>query len=130
MLKRIKNSNKKVLTIGLLLFLLVIYKVVNYFTGLGIPCLFYTITGWYCPGCGVTRMLFSMITLDFYQAFRYNPAVFVLLVMAIIYNIIKYLFKRDLKLPEYVYYILLVIFIIYGVLRNIPMFSYLIPTEL
>ena len=130
MLKRINISNKKVLTIGLLLFLLVLYKVINYFTGFGIPCPFYTITGWYCPGCGVTRMLFSIINLDFYQAFRYNSAVFILLIMAIIYWIIKLLFKKDLRIPDYVYYILLAIFIIYGILRNIPMFSYLIPTTI
>ena len=129
MLNRIDISKKKVLTIGLLLFLLVIYKVINYYTGFGIPCPIYTITGLYCPGCGITRMFFSILTLDFYQAFRYNPAVFILLIIAIIYWIIKLFFKKDLKVPDYVYYILLVIFIVYGILRNIPEFYYLIPTE-
>ena len=123
-------THKKVLTIGLILFLLIVYKIINYFTGFGIPCLFHALTGYYCPGCGVTRMIFSIITLDFYQAFRYNPAVFLLLIASIIYHLIRFVLKKDWKIPNVVYYVLIVLFLIFGVLRNIPLFSFLIPTEL
>ena len=36
------------------------YFFLNQRLSIGIPCLFYQITGFYCPGCGVTRMLFAL----------------------------------------------------------------------
>lgn len=45
-------------------------------TGRGIPCLFYTLTGLKCPGCGVTRMALCLLRLDFSGAWRQNPAIF------------------------------------------------------
>ena len=41
--------------------------------GFGIPCLFYTLTGLLCPGCGNTRAAFALLRLDFSAAFQYNP---------------------------------------------------------
>ncbi len=41
-------------------------------TGFGVPCLFHLFTGLNCPGCGVSRMLLSLLRLDFAAAFRYN----------------------------------------------------------
>jgi len=45
-------------------------------TGFGIPCLFHLLTGYNCPGCGVTRMLISLFSLDFPAAFSYNACLF------------------------------------------------------
>ena len=108
------------------------YYFLNLKFGFTIKCPFHTITGFYCPGCGITRMLFSIITLDFYQAFRYNPFVFVLLVLTIIYLIIKFILLRfkniKISIPQYVYYIIIVLAIIFMILRNIDAFSYLAPT--
>ena len=115
-----------------LIILLVSFLIIFYFIGPGIPCLFHEITNLYCPGCGITRMLLSLFKLDFYQAFRYNPLVFILLILSIIYFILKLILKRfniNIKMPEYIWYILLVIIIVYGILRNIPLFSFLSPTE-
>ncbi len=88
--------------------------------------MFHKITNLYCPGCGATRMLFSLIRLDFYQAFRYNPLVFILGVLCIFYKIAS--IKLKILFPKYVTYILLAVMIIYGVLRNTDLFSYLKPT--
>lgn len=44
-----------------------------------IPCPIYTLTGWYCTGCGTTRALYSILHLDFIQAFHYNAALCLLL---------------------------------------------------
>ena len=93
-----------------------------------IPCPIYTIFHVYCPGCGVTRMLGALFKGNFYQAFRYNPLVFILLVIYIIYFILKYIFKVNIKIPNKVYYGLIVVLIVYGIIRNLPMFSYLQPT--
>lgn len=50
-------------------------------------CWFRKKLGLYCPGCGGTRMVQSILKLDFYQAFRYNPLVFVLLALIAIWDI-------------------------------------------
>lgn len=39
------------------------------------PCLFRALTGFYCPGCGMTRALHALLHLDIATAFRMNPAV-------------------------------------------------------
>lgn len=128
MIKNIKNL--KLACIAILVFF--IYYFLNSITGFAIMCPFYLLTGLYCPGCGITRLLFSLVKLDFYQAFRYNPLVFILIIFSIIYWILKLILKRfniNISIPEFVWYILIVIVIIYGILRNIPEFSWLAPTE-
>ena len=46
-------------------------------TGIGIPCIFRKITGWYCPGCGITTLILCISEQDFVGAFRANPFLFV-----------------------------------------------------
>ena len=48
-------------------------------TGMGIPCVFRLITGFKCPGCGVSHMCMSLLRLDFKSAWRANPAIMALL---------------------------------------------------
>ena len=127
--------NTKTVKIGIILFfLLLCYYFLNQKFSIGIPCIFHEITGLYCPGCGVTKLTFSLLELDFYQAFRANPLIFILLILAIIYYLIKIilnkLFKINITISNYVYYILLVITILFGVLRNIPGFEFLISVWL
>lgn len=128
----IKYSKMKLILI--LISFLIIYFILSELLDVGIPCLFYEITGYYCPGCGITRVLFSLLKLDFYQAFRYNPLIFILIIITGIYWLVKFILKKfiniSIAIPNYVYYILLVIVIIFGILRNIPMFDFLSPTEL
>ena len=40
--------------------------------GIGIPCLFYKVTGLLCPGCGNSRAAMALLGLDIRSAFRYN----------------------------------------------------------
>ena len=86
----------------------------------------------HCPGCGVTRMLFAIFKLNFYQAFRYNPLLFILFPFAVFlfvqneYSFIKKKKSIYKGIPNKVWYALIVILLIYGVLRNI--ISYLAPT--
>ncbi len=91
-----------------------------------IPCLFHTLTGFYCPGCGITRMFVSLLKLDFYQAFRYNPLVFILLILYGLYRVVN--LKWHIYITNKLIYFLLFIVIVYGILRNIEVFSYLRPT--
>ena len=128
----IKHSKMKLILI--LISFLIIYFILSELLDVGIPCLCYEITGYYCPGCGITRLLFSLLKLDFYQAFRYNPLIFILIIITGIYWLVKFILKKfmniSIEIPNYVYYILLIIVIIFGILRNIPMFDFLSPTEL
>jgi nitrate reductase gamma subunit len=113
---------------------LILYSVLFRF-GIVIPCVFHELTGLYCPGCGVTRMMFSLLKLDFYQAFRYNNLVFLSIPLILFYfcdfiikrfhNKSNYLYQ---KISDKVWIILLIITLLFGVLRNIPVFDYLIPT--
>ncbi len=115
---------KKIVFSFIFILLLVCYLVVAKYTGFNIPCIFHALTGLYCPGCGITRMFFSILEFDFYQAFRYNPLVFILLIGFIICKLFK------IKLSKNALYILLFIVILYAVLRNIDIFEYLKPTDI
>lgn len=118
---------KKIKQLSILLFIIIIYYLLNKIFHISIPCLFHYRTGLYCPGCGVTRMVFSIINLDFYQAFRYNPLLFILLFIYILIKIIEVFTKQKIKLEKF-NYLLLFILITFGIMRNIPYFSFLAPT--
>lgn len=115
-----------------ILIILVTYLIYYLFTGNGIPCIFKKLTGLYCPGCGITRMFLSLLRFDIYQAFRYNPLVFILLVSYIFYTIIdlvKYSkTNKHLKISNKIYWTLLILVFCFAILRNIPLFSFLVPT--
>jgi len=93
-----------------------------------IPCIFHEITGLHCPGCGGSRAIVSLLKLDIYQAFRYNMLIVISIPFLIVHFVCKYIFKLKYKIPNVVIYILIVIVMIFGVLRNIPYFSFLAPT--
>lgn len=129
---------KRIFNILLLLiscFLLFVgYFYLNKEYGFDIPCVFHKLTGCYCPGCGITRCLFSLLKLDFYQAFMYNQFVFILLpflVIGIFYKIYLYIVgKQDQiikKIPNIVWILLLVITIGFGIIRNLNGFEFLRP---
>ena len=89
----------------------------------------------YCPGCGATRMIKSLFKLKLYQAFRYNPLMFIILVILlpiyIIVDIIYYINrKKFLKITKKQIIIFFIVIIIYFILRNIKVGIYLIPTEI
>lgn len=123
---------KKITIILIIIPLLIIYLFVGHRYHIYIPCPIHFMTGYYCPGCGVTRMLFSILKLDFYQAFRYNPLLFILLPFFVFFYIESLIAegknRKALynKVPDYIYIIVLIILIIYAILRNI--FPYLAPT--
>lgn len=108
------------------------YFYLNKEFGFIVECLFYKYSGFYCPACGITRSFFALIKGDLIQAFNYNQLVFCLLPIFLIYFIYKcYLFifnkKDNFKIPSYIYILFLVIFIGFGILRNLDGFSILVP---
>lgn len=128
---------KKKLMIFLISFLILFaYLLIGNEIGKFIPCPIYKITGLYCPGCGITRMLLAMIKFDFFQAFRYNPLIFCFIPFLLFYygDIIYSYYKKKKpffsRFEPFLWYVLIFIFILYGVLRNISGFSFLIPTDI
>ena len=92
------KKNKRIISkLAILIGLLIGYYFLNAVFKISIPCMFYKITGFHCPGCGITRLLFSLIKLDFYQAFRYNPLIFILLTIFVLKMIQCIITKRKLK---------------------------------
>lgn len=102
-----------------------------YFINIKIPCIFHEITGLYCPGCGITRMLISFIKFRFIEAFNYNELCFIYLILAIAYYIYYFISKLLKKVPKKInnktWIFLVIITCFYGIIRNIPMFSNLTP---
>ena len=93
-------------------------------------CPIKTITGLDCPGCGITRMFVALFHGNIYQAFRYNPLVFIELPIIFIL-LFLYKYKKEYrKVINILFAMLLIVTIVYGVLRNIPMFYFLAPTQL
>lgn len=54
------------------------------YPGLGIPCPFHSLTGFACPGCGMTRALWLASQLEWTQALRMNPLIYPLIAFAIV----------------------------------------------
>lgn len=125
-----KNRQYKLLLFFGLLVMYYIFALNN----ITIPCLFNKITNLYCPGCGITRMLLSIPKLNFYQAFRYNQLVFIFLpfiLLLLIDFLLKWLNNQNnyiyLRINNKVWVVLLIIVLVFGILRNIPLFDYLKP---
>jgi hypothetical protein len=113
----------------------IVYFAVWLITDQTLPCMFHFVTGLHCPGCGTGRMILSIFRLDFYQAFRYNPVVFIMLpIFAGIFtrHLISYLRGKEATVPKLekaIMILLLVVLVIFGIARNFPVFSYLAPTS-
>lgn len=96
-----------------------------YRLGVHIPCMFHLVTGWKCPGCGVTRMADRLLHFDFVGAFSCNAAVMLLLIpWAVVIGAWCYRYIRygDGRLARWMNAILIasiVILVLFGILRNV-----------
>ena len=97
-----------------------------------IPCIVKHVTNLDCPACGGTRMFMAITRLDLYQAFRYNPYIFVTLpyVGHTYYKFVQQYTLNGIVEDKYqdrvLYYAIGLI--AFGIIRNIPLFSFLAPT--
>lgn len=73
-----KKRMKKIIVRDIIIALLLIcYAVIVITTGKSIPCFIHLLTGLQCPGCGISRMLISMLYGDFRTAFSFHPFLFI-----------------------------------------------------
>ena len=91
-----------------------------------IPCVFHSLTGLYCPGCGSARGVYLLLHGDISGAVRMNPIIPVSLPL-IVYGLTDFALLEGwgIKLPPRKISLKAVAFIlsallVYGVLRNLP----------
>ena len=88
------------------------------------PCLFYGVTGFYCPGCGETRAVNALLEGDILLALRQNVLIVILLLALVtlyIETVFKVVFEKRLKslIINYKFlWIFLGFLLIYTVARN------------
>ncbi len=57
---------------AIVLLLGVLYAAFIKLTNIMVPCPIRKVTGWKCPGCGITRMCMALLSFDFGEAWRQN----------------------------------------------------------
>lgn len=102
----------------------------------GLPCMFYKMSGIYCPGCGAGRASVALLHGDILSAIDYNLFFMLLLPFAAYYLLkiyIAYVFGKDV-LPFFrirwgIGVGALIFVLAFWILRNIPVFplTYLAP---
>ena len=132
-----KERIKKLMILAIIVLLAGIgYILLWHITGEGLPCVFHQITGLYCPGCGTGRMMVSVLSMNLYRAFRYNPAAFIALPFITYYlaatgvAYVKGQSKKIGLVEKIIIIFLFILIIVIGVLRNIPALSFLAPPVL
>lgn len=96
-----------------------------------LPCIFYSVTGFYCPGCGAGRACYSILHGRFLDAFCYNPLMTILLPLIGLYIAVRAVDwvvtgdnHVDQKISTKMLTGVLIVAILYGFLRNIPVFPF------
>ena len=101
-----------------------------------IPCALHLLTGLYCPGCGAGRACYALLHGDVLEAFCYNPLMTILIPFIGLYIVVRGIDWAvtggnhvDGRISVRFLVGVLVLILIYGILRNIPVppFSLLAP---
>jgi hypothetical protein len=100
----------------------------NFYPG----CTFHKLTGLNCPGCGATRALYALLHGNFPVALKDN-ALFIFALAALAARGAWFAAKHFLRkpagefLPPKILWAFLIVAVIFTVLRNLPVFSFLSP---
>lgn len=103
----------------------VAYALFYHLVGFGLPCVWYTTTGFQCAGCGMTRAAAALINLDFKTAFAYNAAwpLYVGYVLWVVPAITIPYVKKGTPLqfpkPMWINYTILGGIFVFGIVRNL-----------
>ena len=94
-------------------------------------CIFHDLTGWYCPGCGITRALHALVHFDLARALAMNA--FLVLSLPLLAAMTVQGFMQRPWLPAGIKRVLfdgrwwITALVVYGVVRNLPGFEWLAP---
>ena len=121
-----KKRLLRLLLFGAILLLCgLIYALIFHLTGVAIPCPIHALTGWQCPGCGVSRMCLSLLRGDLAAAWGYNPVILCLLPLlaAVILDCAWRYVRTGQRTPhkwaEVATYLMVAILLAFGVWRNL-----------
>lgn len=118
-IKRLVKPTTVVLAIGFT------YILLHELTGFSLHCPIYRVFGVYCPGCGVGRMCFHLLHLEFAEAFSANCVVFCLLPIALIalifhgYHYLRYGDGSFYKAERVGLWAIVGILLLFAVVRNL-----------
>lgn len=131
-----KHKRIKIVIVSIIFIVVLAYLIKYVFNtfSVSVPCLFHEITGFYCPGCGMTRAVYSFMELDIKSGFR-NNFLLVLLIPVAIYYLIKFIYyfingkviNNGSFINQKMVAFLLFVTILFGILRNFDYFSFLQP---
>jgi hypothetical protein len=95
-------------------------------------CEFHQLTGLNCPGCGATRALYALLHGDVATALHDNALLLLLMVAGagrglwLAWESYRGRTMGDF-FPQHSLWVLLVVTVVFGVVRNLPWFSFLAP---
>ena len=96
-------------------------------------CVFYSLSGYYCPGCGSQRAIHNLLHLNIAGVVK-NNILFLPAAVVIIYHYVHPVMNRrlGLRLPNILYmkhtpWVILGIVSVFWILRNMSCFSFLSP---
>lgn len=117
--KEVCRSGSFIAVAGLAL--LICYRL----TGHGLPCIFRALTGYLCPGCGMTRAVVAILDGNFAKAWQYNALSLTLLpvlALYLLYKAARFIIKgeEEFQLGEVIFLtVLLAIALAFAVIRNL-----------
>ena len=102
--------------------------------GGGLLCLFYELTGLYCPGCGSGRAAIALLHGHVLEAFSHNALLFLLGIpcgAALVYEYLRFVFPglglKKIELPVWAARLALGMIAGFWILRNLPGWEILAP---
>ena len=102
--------------------------------GGGLVCLFYELTGLYCPGCGSGRAAIALLHGHIPEAFSHNALLFLLGLpcgAVLAYEYLRFVFPgpglKKIELPAWTARLSLGLIVGFWILRNLPGLEILAP---
>lgn len=120
-----KRALEIVKNTGILLALGIVYYFLYTLLNIGFVCPTNSLTGLLCPVCGITRMLVSLLHLDFSSALYYNAALLLVLplfaavILSYNYRYVRYGERTLVKWHKIVLIFCIVVLVVFGILRNV-----------
>ena len=120
------DDKRKVLVrrYAIVLALLISYFPFTRLTGLSISCPFRALTGYRCPGCGISSMFLALSEGEISEAFHCNQVLFFMIPLLVLAAVVKVIFLPEFLFPKSRFYRVstiaaIVVLIVFGVLRNV-----------
>ena len=120
-----QRLRKVTVTAIVLLAIGIVYAIVCRLLGFGIPCVFRLVTGWQCPGCGVSRMCLCLLSGDLQGAYAANPVLLFCLpaLVAVLADAtVRYVRDGGWRTKGWstvLAWTLIAVLLVFGVLRNV-----------